>query len=141
MGNAGAHPDELPWRVMQLSTAPSSVAVIRQPMITDGLGAAASVNGTSGVLRRRRRNGVLGIMELPVVAALVVGHTLGNARLDKVLQSLGEASKWPSCRILRVGTVLVAARCRLNVLAAHSSLLLDRVSASHVNIPAAVIAC
>jgi hypothetical protein len=44
---------------------------------------------------------VLGIMELPVVAALVVGHTLGNARLDKVLQSLGEASKWPSCNILR----------------------------------------
>ena len=36
---------------------------------------------------------VLGIMELPIVAALVVGHTLGNARLDKVLQSLGEASK------------------------------------------------
>lgn len=60
VGNAGAHPDELPWRVMQLSTAPSSVAVIRQPMITDGLGAAATVNGTSGVLRRRRRNSRIG---------------------------------------------------------------------------------
>jgi hypothetical protein len=61
---------------------------------------------------------VLGIIELPVVAALVVGHTLGNGRLDKVLQSLGEASKWPSCIILRAGAVLVAARCRLGVLAA-----------------------
>ena len=48
---------------------------------------------------------VLGIMELPVVAALV-GHTLGNARLDKVFQSLGEASKWPSCNRLRAGAVL-----------------------------------
>jgi len=34
---------------------------------------------------------VLGIMEWPVVAALVVGHTLVNAQHNKVLQSLGEA--------------------------------------------------
>lgn len=35
--------------------------------------------------------GVLGIMEWPVVAALLVGHTLVNTRHNKVLQSLGEA--------------------------------------------------
>ena len=34
---------------------------------------------------------VFGIMEWPVVAALVVGHTLVNAQQNKVLQSLGEA--------------------------------------------------
>lgn len=34
---------------------------------------------------------VFGIMEWPVVAALVVGHTLVNAQHNKVLQSLGEA--------------------------------------------------
>ncbi|WP_155765061.1 hypothetical protein [Mycobacterium colombiense] len=32
-----------------------------------------------------------GMMEWPVVAALVVGHTLVNAQHNKVLQSLGEA--------------------------------------------------
>ena len=32
-----------------------------------------------------------GIMEWPVVAALVMGHTLVNAQHNKVLQSLGEA--------------------------------------------------
>ena len=34
---------------------------------------------------------VFGIMEWPVVAALVVGHTLVNAQHNQVLQSLGEA--------------------------------------------------
>lgn len=34
---------------------------------------------------------VFGIMEWPVVAALLVGHTLVNAQHNKVLQSLGEA--------------------------------------------------
>lgn len=34
---------------------------------------------------------VLGIMEWPVVAALLVGHTLVNEQHNKVLQSLGEA--------------------------------------------------
>ncbi|OBG98872.1 hypothetical protein A5697_15320 [Mycobacterium sp. E3251] len=34
---------------------------------------------------------LFGIIELPVVAALVVGHTLVNAQHNKVLQSLGEA--------------------------------------------------
>jgi membrane protein required for beta-lactamase induction len=34
---------------------------------------------------------VFGIMEWPVVAALVVGHTLVNAQHNKVLKSLGEA--------------------------------------------------
>lgn len=34
---------------------------------------------------------VFGIMEWPVVAALVAGHTLVNAQHNKVLQSLGEA--------------------------------------------------
>ena len=34
---------------------------------------------------------VFGIMEWPVVAALVVGHTLVNAQHNKILQSLGEA--------------------------------------------------
>jgi hypothetical protein len=34
---------------------------------------------------------VFGIVEWPVVAALVVGHTLVNAQHNKVLQSLGEA--------------------------------------------------
>ncbi|WP_165606965.1 hypothetical protein [Mycobacterium mantenii] len=34
---------------------------------------------------------VFGIMEWPVVAALVVGHTLVNAQHNKVLQALGEA--------------------------------------------------
>ncbi|WP_156660540.1 hypothetical protein [Mycobacterium sp. 852002-10029_SCH5224772] len=34
---------------------------------------------------------VFGILEWPVVAALVVGHTLVNAQHNKVLQSLGEA--------------------------------------------------
>jgi membrane protein required for beta-lactamase induction len=33
----------------------------------------------------------LGMMEWPVVAALVVGHTLVNTQHNKVLQSLGEA--------------------------------------------------
>ena len=32
-----------------------------------------------------------GIMEWPVVAALVVGHALVNAQHNKVLKSLGEA--------------------------------------------------
>lgn len=32
-----------------------------------------------------------GMVEWPVVAALVVGHTLVNAQHNKVLQSLGEA--------------------------------------------------
>ena len=32
-----------------------------------------------------------GIMEWPVVAALVMGHTLVNAQHNRVLQSLGEA--------------------------------------------------
>ncbi|WP_084454238.1 hypothetical protein [Mycobacterium interjectum] len=34
---------------------------------------------------------VVGIMEWPVVAVLVVGHALANAQHNKVLQSLGEA--------------------------------------------------
>ncbi len=34
---------------------------------------------------------LFGIMEWPVAAALVVGHTLVNAQHNKVLQSLGEA--------------------------------------------------
>jgi membrane protein required for beta-lactamase induction len=34
---------------------------------------------------------VLGIMEWPVAAALVVGYTFVNAQHNKVLQSLGEA--------------------------------------------------
>jgi hypothetical protein len=34
---------------------------------------------------------VFGMMEWPVVAALVMGHTLVNAQHNKVLQSLGEA--------------------------------------------------
>ncbi|WP_156748208.1 hypothetical protein [Mycobacterium sp. E3198] len=34
---------------------------------------------------------VLGIMEWPVVAALIAGHLLVNAQHNKVLQSLGEA--------------------------------------------------
>jgi hypothetical protein len=34
---------------------------------------------------------LFGIVEWPVVAALVVGHTLVNAQHNKVLQSLGEA--------------------------------------------------
>ncbi|WP_156749950.1 hypothetical protein [Mycobacterium sp. E2479] len=34
---------------------------------------------------------VFGIMEWPVVATLLVGHTLVNAQHNKVLQSLGEA--------------------------------------------------
>ena len=34
---------------------------------------------------------VFGIMEWPVVATLVVGHTLVYAQHNKVLQSLGEA--------------------------------------------------
>jgi predicted membrane protein len=34
---------------------------------------------------------VFGIMEWPVVAVLVVGHTLVNTQNNKVLQSLGEA--------------------------------------------------
>ncbi|OBH97687.1 hypothetical protein A5678_23775 [Mycobacterium sp. E2733] len=34
---------------------------------------------------------VFGIMEWPVVAALLLGHTLVNAQHNKVLQSLGEA--------------------------------------------------
>ena len=34
---------------------------------------------------------VFGIMEWPVVAALIVGHTLVYAQHNKVLQSLGEA--------------------------------------------------
>jgi membrane protein required for beta-lactamase induction len=35
--------------------------------------------------------GVFGIMEWPVVAALLVGYTLVSAQHNKVLQSLGEA--------------------------------------------------
>lgn len=34
---------------------------------------------------------VFGLMEWPVVAVLLVGHTLVNAQHNKVLQSLGEA--------------------------------------------------
>jgi hypothetical protein len=34
---------------------------------------------------------VFGIVEWPVVVALVVGHTLVNAQHNKVLKSLGEA--------------------------------------------------
>ncbi|BBZ71418.1 hypothetical protein [Mycobacterium paraseoulense] len=34
---------------------------------------------------------VFGMMEWPVVAALVVGHALVNSQHNKVLQSLGEA--------------------------------------------------
>jgi predicted membrane protein len=34
---------------------------------------------------------VFGILEWPVVAALVVGHTLVYGQHNKVLQSLGEA--------------------------------------------------
>ena len=34
---------------------------------------------------------VFGIMEWPVVAAFMVGHTLINAQHNKILQSLGEA--------------------------------------------------
>ncbi len=34
---------------------------------------------------------VFGILEWPVVAALLVGHTLVNAQHNKVLQSLGKA--------------------------------------------------
>ena len=34
---------------------------------------------------------VLGIMEWPVAAALVVGYTLVNTQHNKVLESLGEA--------------------------------------------------
>ena len=34
---------------------------------------------------------VFGMMEWPVVAALVMGHTLVNAQHNKVLQSLGQA--------------------------------------------------
>lgn len=34
---------------------------------------------------------VFGIMEWPVVAALVVGHLLVSAQHNKILQSLGEA--------------------------------------------------
>jgi hypothetical protein len=34
---------------------------------------------------------VFGIMEWPVVAALVVGHALVNSQHNKVLQSFGEA--------------------------------------------------
>ncbi len=34
---------------------------------------------------------VFGIMEWPVLAALVVGHALVNSQHNKVLQSLGEA--------------------------------------------------
>lgn len=34
---------------------------------------------------------LFGIMEWPVVTALVVGHTLVNAQHNKALQSLGEA--------------------------------------------------
>ena len=37
---------------MQLSTAPSFVAVSRQPMITDGPGAAATVNGKANAACR-----------------------------------------------------------------------------------------
>ena len=34
---------------------------------------------------------LFGVMEWPVVAALMVGHTLVSAQHNKVLQSLGEA--------------------------------------------------
>ena len=36
-----------------------------------------------------------------------------NAQHNKVLKSLGEASKWSSCNILQAGAVLVAARADL----------------------------
>lgn len=34
---------------------------------------------------------VFGIMEWPVAAVLLVGHTLANEQHNKILQSLGEA--------------------------------------------------
>jgi membrane protein required for beta-lactamase induction len=58
-----------PWRVSLTLPAPEHLAFYA------GVGAMA----------------VFGIMEWPVVAALVVGHTLVNAQHNKVLQSLGEA--------------------------------------------------
>jgi hypothetical protein len=101
------------------------MAVIRQPMITDGPGEAATVKGKADAAgqppplaaanRAVRPSSlwgvkltlpapehlafyagvgamaVFGIMEWPVVAALVIGHSLVNAQHNKVLQSLGEA--------------------------------------------------
>ena len=59
----------LPWSVSLTPQAPEHVAFYA------GVAAMA----------------VFGIMEWPVVAALVVGHTLVYAQHNKVLQSLGEA--------------------------------------------------
>lgn len=50
-----------------------------------------TVTRTTCFLRRRRCTGRFGMMEWPVVAALVVGHALVNSQHNKVLQSLGEA--------------------------------------------------
>lgn len=59
----------LPWSIGLMLPAPEQLAFYA------GVGAMA----------------LFGIMEWPVVAALVVGHTLVNAQHNKVLQSLGEA--------------------------------------------------
>jgi hypothetical protein len=59
----------LPWGVSLTLPAPEHLAFYA------GVGAMA----------------MFGIVEWPVVAALVVGHTLVNAQHNKVLQSLGEA--------------------------------------------------
>lgn len=58
-----------PWNVSLTLPAPKHLAFYA------GIGAMA----------------VLGMMEWPVVAALVVGHTLVKAQHNKILQSLGEA--------------------------------------------------
>ena len=58
-----------PWNVSLALPAPEHLAFYA------GIGAMA----------------VLGVMEWPVVAALVVGHTLVNTQHSKILQSLGEA--------------------------------------------------
>lgn len=58
-----------PWNVSLTLPAPEHLAFYA------GIGAMA----------------VLGMMEWPVVAALVVGHTLAHAQHSKILQSLGEA--------------------------------------------------
>ncbi|WP_156624489.1 MULTISPECIES: hypothetical protein [unclassified Mycobacterium] len=59
----------MPWSIGLMLPAPEHLAFYA------GVGAMA----------------LFGIMEWPVVAALVVGHTLVNAQHNKVLQSLGEA--------------------------------------------------
>ena len=58
-----------PWSVSLTLPAPEHLAFYA------GIGAMAA----------------FGIMEWPVVAVLVVGHTLVNAQHNKILQSLGEA--------------------------------------------------